>query len=66
MLSRGFADECADEIVSFATEHGITDIASSGLPPGISPEFMATNVERLAAEVLPRVRDRLDPDREVA
>ena len=55
----GTVDECVDEIVSFARDFGITDIASSGLPPGIDPEFMATNLERLANEVLPAVRRRL-------
>ncbi len=55
----GTAEECAAEMVSFATEFGITDIASSGLPPGVDPEFMNTNVERLANEVLPVVRSQL-------
>ena len=56
----GTAEECVDEIVSFVNEFGITDIASSGLPPGIDPEFMGTNLERLARDVLPEVRQRLD------
>ncbi|MGI9597656.1 MAG: LLM class flavin-dependent oxidoreductase [Acidimicrobiales bacterium] len=55
----GTVDECVAEIVSFATEYGVTDIASSGLPPGVEPEFMNTNVERLANEVLPRVKRQL-------
>jgi alkanesulfonate monooxygenase SsuD/methylene tetrahydromethanopterin reductase-like flavin-dependent oxidoreductase (luciferase family) len=55
----GTADECIAEMVSFATEYGVTDIASSGLPPGVDPEFMNTNIERLASEVLPTVRERL-------
>ena len=56
----GTAAECIDEIVSFVQEFGITDIASSGLPPGVPPEMMATNLERLATEVLPQVRDAID------
>ena len=55
----GTAQECIDEIVGFCTEYGVTDIASSGLPPGVDPEFMNNNIERLAAEVLPEVRTRL-------
>ncbi len=55
----GTPEECVTEIVSFARRFGITDIASSGLPPGVDPEFMATNVERLANEVLPQVRAEL-------
>ncbi len=55
----GTAEECIAELVSFSTEFGVTDIASSGLPPGVDPEFMNTNVERLANEVLPVVKQRL-------
>ena len=55
----GTADEVVTEIVRFAREFGITDIASSGLPPGLEPDFMNTNLERLANEVLPRVRAEL-------
>lgn len=55
----GTVDECVGEIVSFVQEFGITDIASSGLPPGVEPEFMANNLNRLATEVLPEVRRQL-------
>jgi alkanesulfonate monooxygenase SsuD/methylene tetrahydromethanopterin reductase-like flavin-dependent oxidoreductase (luciferase family) len=55
----GTAEECIAELVSFTTRYGITDIASSGLPPGVEPEFMNTNIERLATQVLPEVRSRL-------
>lgn len=59
MAFMGTADECVEEIVSFARTYGVTDIASSGLPPGVDPDFMATNLERLAHDVLPRVRAQL-------
>lgn len=55
----GTPAECIEEIVGFCTEYGITDIASSGLPPGVDPDFMGNNIERLATEVLPEVRSRL-------
>ncbi len=55
----GTVDECVAEIVHFVREFGITDIASSGLPPGVDPDFMARNLDRLATEVLPQVRNRL-------
>ncbi len=55
----GTVEECVAEIVSFVTDYGLTDIASSGLPPGVDPEVMDRNVERLATEVLPEVRRRL-------
>lgn len=55
----GTADECVAEMVGFAREYGVTDIASSGLPPGVDPEFMAENLRRLAGDVLPRVKAQL-------
>ena len=55
----GTASECVEQLVDFITEFGVTDIASSGLPPGIDPEFMGHNIERLATEVIPEVRTRL-------
>ncbi len=54
----GTADECVEILSDFITEFGITDIATSGLPPGIPPQFMATNLERLANEVIPRLPGR--------
>lgn len=58
----GTPDECVAEIVSFVREFGVTDIASSGLPPGVDPEFMNANIARLTDDVLPEVRRRLAAD----
>jgi alkanesulfonate monooxygenase SsuD/methylene tetrahydromethanopterin reductase-like flavin-dependent oxidoreductase (luciferase family) len=52
----GDADACVAELLRMRREFGITDVASAGLPPGVDPAFMARNLERLAAEVLPLVR----------
>lgn len=52
----GTADECISELRRFREEYGVTDIATSGLPPGIDPGMMAENLERLASDVLPHVR----------
>ena len=52
----GTADEVVKELTDFIELYGITDIATSGLPPGIDPEFMARNLERLAAEVIPLLK----------
>ena len=52
----GDADACVVEIQRMRDQFGITDIVSAGLPPGVDPDFMAANLERLAADVLPRVR----------
>jgi alkanesulfonate monooxygenase SsuD/methylene tetrahydromethanopterin reductase-like flavin-dependent oxidoreductase (luciferase family) len=55
----GDADHCVAELCRFAGEYGITDVTTAGLPPGVDPELMARNLERIATEVLPRVRERL-------
>ena len=55
----GTPEECVAELVGFAREFGVTDIVSSGLPPGVAPEIMATNLSRLATEVIPLVKDQL-------
>ncbi len=52
----GTADECVAELRSFVDTFGITDIASSGLPPGVDEEWANRNIERLATEVLPALR----------
>ena len=51
----GDATQVTQEISEFINTYGITDIATSGLPPGIEPEFMAANLERLASEVIPNL-----------
>ena len=52
----GDATQVTQEISEFINTYRITDIATSGLPPGIEPEFMAANLERLASEVIPNLR----------
>ncbi|MGI9614857.1 MAG: LLM class flavin-dependent oxidoreductase [Acidimicrobiales bacterium] len=52
----GTAEECIAELRSFIDTFGITDIASSGLPPGIDEEWANRNIERLASEVIPALR----------
>jgi alkanesulfonate monooxygenase SsuD/methylene tetrahydromethanopterin reductase-like flavin-dependent oxidoreductase (luciferase family) len=53
----GDADHCVAELIRFVEEYGITDISTNGLPPGVHPDVMAANLERIATEVLPRVRE---------
>ena len=55
----GSADACVEELQRMSREFGITDVVSAGLPPGVDPDFMAGNLERLANEVVPRVRAAL-------
>lgn len=51
----GTPSEVISQLKAFIDAYGITDIATSGLPPGIDPEFMAANLERLAQEVIPEL-----------
>ena len=52
----GDADHCVRELQAFIDEFGITDISMLGLPPGLDPDEMGRNLERVAHDVLPRVR----------
>ena len=52
----GTPEQCVDQLREFIDTFGITDIATSGLPPGIDPEWMGVSLERLAKEVLPALR----------
>ncbi|MCP3991404.1 MAG: LLM class flavin-dependent oxidoreductase [Actinomycetia bacterium] len=59
----GTAEECVAELNGFIDDYGITDIATSGLPPGIDPGIMTENLERLAHEVVPNLgRSTADED----
>ena len=51
----GTPREVISQLKAFIDAYGITDIATSGLPPGVDPEFMANNLERLAREVIPEL-----------
>ncbi len=52
----GGPEQLIDELRSFIAAFGITDIVTSGLPPGVDPAVMSENLERLATEVLPHLR----------
>lgn len=52
----GDEDHCTDELVSFITRYGITDVVTWGAPPGLSPSIMTPSLERFATNVVPRVR----------
>jgi alkanesulfonate monooxygenase SsuD/methylene tetrahydromethanopterin reductase-like flavin-dependent oxidoreductase (luciferase family) len=52
----GTPEECIAELRSFIDTFGITDIASSGLPPGIDEDWANRNIERLANDVIPALR----------
>lgn len=55
----GNADHCVKELVNFIRDCQMTDIVSWGAPPGLRPAAMNSSIEKLAKEVIPRVRAAL-------
>ena len=55
----GNVESCADQVVKFVRQYGITDLVGWAAPPGILPERTNGNLERFARDVVPRVRTRL-------
>jgi alkanesulfonate monooxygenase SsuD/methylene tetrahydromethanopterin reductase-like flavin-dependent oxidoreductase (luciferase family) len=52
----GDADHCVAQLSAFIAEHGITDLVTWGVPPGLRPEQMNASLERFARDVAPRLR----------
>jgi alkanesulfonate monooxygenase SsuD/methylene tetrahydromethanopterin reductase-like flavin-dependent oxidoreductase (luciferase family) len=52
----GDVDHCVNELAAFIREHGLTDIVTWAVPPGMRPEQMNTHLERFARDVAPRLR----------
>jgi hypothetical protein len=52
----GNAEHCVAELSAFVAEHGITDLVSWAVPPGLRPEAMNGSLERFARDVAPRLR----------
>ena len=50
---------CVEELTSFITEYGITDVVTWGAAPGLPPAALTPSIERFAREVVPAVRARL-------
>lgn len=57
----GDEDHCVDELVSFISTYGITDVVTWGAAPGMAPSLMNPSLERFARNVVPRVRAQLEP-----
>ncbi len=55
----GDADHCASEIIKFSNDFNITDIVTMAVPPGLRAAQMATSLERLFTEVVPKVKSAL-------
>jgi alkanesulfonate monooxygenase SsuD/methylene tetrahydromethanopterin reductase-like flavin-dependent oxidoreductase (luciferase family) len=54
----GNVDHCVAELSAFIAEHGITDLVTWAVPPGLRPEQMNPSLERFARDVVPRLRQR--------
>ena len=52
----GDVDHCVAELSAFIAEHGITDLVSWAVPPGLRPEQMNASLERFARDVVPRLK----------
>ena len=52
----GNDDHCVAELSAFIAEHGITDLVTWAVPPGLRPSQMNRSLERFAREVAPRLR----------
>jgi alkanesulfonate monooxygenase SsuD/methylene tetrahydromethanopterin reductase-like flavin-dependent oxidoreductase (luciferase family) len=52
----GDVEHCVAELAAFIAEHGITDLVTWAVPPGLRPERMNTSLERFARDVAPRLK----------
>jgi alkanesulfonate monooxygenase SsuD/methylene tetrahydromethanopterin reductase-like flavin-dependent oxidoreductase (luciferase family) len=52
----GSVEHCVAELSTFIAEHGITDLVTWAVPPGLRPERMNASLERFAREVAPRLK----------
>ena len=60
----GDEDECTAELAAFIGQYGVTDLCTWGGPPGLPPSIMNDSLERLARNVIPRVRAAVEGDGE--
>ena len=56
----GDADHCVAELTTLIADHGITDLVTWGGPPGLAPSVMNASLERMATDVIPRIRAAIE------
>ena len=61
MWTVGSADHCIAELEMLIIEHGITDLVTWGGPPGLPPSVMNESLTRFANEVVPNLRESIEP-----
>jgi len=52
----GDVEHCTAELTRFIAQHGITDLVTWAVPPGLRPERVNRSLERFAREVAPRLK----------
>ena len=52
----GDVDHCVSQLAGFVAEHGITDIVTWGVPPGLTTFDMTASLAAFATKVAPRVK----------
>jgi hypothetical protein len=52
----GDVDHCVAELSAIIADHGISDLVSWAVPPGMRPSQMNPSLERFARDVAPRLR----------
>ena len=55
----GDADHCVAELTAMIRDHDVTDLVTWGGPPGLPPSVMTASLERMAHDVIPRIRANL-------
>ncbi|MDE0678419.1 MAG: LLM class flavin-dependent oxidoreductase [Acidimicrobiales bacterium] len=56
----GDEDHCTAELTAFIAQYGVTDLCTWGGPPGLAPSIMNDSLQRLARNVIPRVRASIE------
>lgn len=56
----GDVDHCVAELTTLIADHGVTDLVTWGGPPGLAPSVMNASLERMANEVIPRIRSAVE------
>jgi len=52
----GDVESCVTELSAFIAEHGITDLVTWAVPPGLRPARTNPSLERFARDVVPRLK----------
>jgi alkanesulfonate monooxygenase SsuD/methylene tetrahydromethanopterin reductase-like flavin-dependent oxidoreductase (luciferase family) len=52
----GNVDHCVDELSAYIKDHGITDLVTWAVPPGLRPGDVRDSLEQFATDVAPRLK----------